>query len=166
MHPLLSRLTELWNGLEARERRLLRIGAVLLALVLLYTGLLVPIQVELRRLRSAVPEARHQLAEMRAQAAAVQPLRGRQARPPAPGTLVPIVEQSASARGLRASITRLEPDGSNGLRLAVEAIPFNGLLAWLADLQNEHALLVESVQLDAATAGAVSGRVNLRVSGP
>lgn len=164
---LLARARDLWGTLARRERRLVAVGAILLGLTLLYLLLWLPIQQELSRLRSAVPESQAQLARMRQQAAAIQPFRGRAASIPAPGTLLPVVEQSATGRGLRKQLTKLEVDGSNAVQITAEAISFNSLIAWLADLRESHALVTDSLSVDAhTTPGTVNARARLRVSNP
>lgn len=163
----LNPLREQWNKLAPSERRLATIGGVLLGMALLYTLLWLPVQKELTRLRVSVPEERAQLQRMRAQAASIKPLRARSGAKPAPGTLLSVIEQSASARGLRGFVTRMEADGGTGVQLTLDAVPFNSLLSWLADLQDSHSLLVESTSLDAHTApGTVNAKLKLRIESP
>lgn len=163
----LNPLRDAWGKLAPGERRLATIGGVLLGMALLYTLLWLPVQKELTRLRVSVPEERAQLQRMRAQAASIKPLRARSGAKPAPGTLLSVIEQSASARGLRGFVTRMEADGGTGVQLTLDAVPFNSLLSWLADLQDSHSLLVESTSLDAHTApGTVNAKLKLRIESP
>jgi general secretion pathway protein M len=166
-NALLIRLRETWGGLSGRERRLATAGAALLALVLLYLLLWLPLQQELGRLRAGNPEAQEQLARMRTQASMIQPLRGRQRAAPAPGTVVSVVESTATARGLRKQISKIEADGGNGVQISADGIPFNSLIAWLADLREGNALVVDNASFDAHTAsGTVNARLRLRVENP
>jgi len=163
----LNPLRDQWNKLEPRERRLATAGGIVLGIALLYMLLWLPVQKELARLRVSVPEERTQLQRMRAQAASIKPLRARSGAKPPAGTLLPVVEQSASARGLRGFITRMEASGGNGVQLTLDAVPFNSLLSWLADLQDSHSLLVESTSMDAHTApGTVNAKLKLTVESP
>ncbi|HJW81707.1 MAG TPA: type II secretion system protein M [Acidiferrobacterales bacterium] len=163
----LNPLREQWNKLAPGERRLAMIGGVVVGATLLYVLLWLPIQKELTRLRVSVPEERAQLQRMRAQAASIKPLRARSGAKPAPGTLLSVIEQSASARGLRSFVTRMEADGGNGVQLTLDAVPFNSLLSWLADLQDSHSLLIESTSMDAHSApGTVNAKLKLRIENP
>lgn len=167
MPPALQRLQDAWSGLAERERLMAKAGGLLVGVTLVYLMFWEPVQNELTRLRTAVPEKQVQLVRMRALAAQVQPLRGRVAQPPASGALLGMVEQSAAARGLRTQITRIEAEGTNGLQLTLEAMPFNSLVAWLAELQENNAIAVDQANLDAhAKPGQVSGKVRLRVETP
>lgn len=167
MPALVQRFNELWGGLAERERRLAQAGIVLVSLTLVYLLVWEPIDKDLTRLRSAVPEKQLQLARMQALSDQIAPLRGRVAQPPASGAMLGAVEQSASARGLRGQITKLDADGQNGVQLTVEAISFNSLAAWLAELQEAHAIAIDQASLDAhAKPGQVSGKLRLRVNTP
>jgi len=163
----LNPVRDQWNKLAPSERRLATIGGVVVGVTLLYVLLWLPVQKELARLRVSVPDERAQLQRMRAQAASIKPLRARSGAKPAAGTLVSVIEQSASARGLRGFVTRMEADGGNGVQLTLDAVPFNSLLSWLSDLQDSHSLLVESTNLDAHTApGTVNAKLKLRIENP
>ena len=164
---LLERLRSAWAGLAPAERRLVAIGAALLGVLLLYLMLWRPVQKDLARLRVSVPEERVQLQRMRTQAASIKPLRARLGSAPAAGMLLSVVDQSATARGLRGSISKLEADGSTGLQLVAEAVPFNTFIAWLAELQDSHALVVDNASIDAHTAsGTVNVKMKLRIETP
>jgi general secretion pathway protein M len=160
-------LRELWNKLAPGERRLAMVGGGALGLILVYALLWLPVQKELARLRVNVPDERAQLQRMRAQAAAIKPLRARNVSAPAPGSLLAVVEQSATARGMRSFVTRMEADGSAGVQLTLDAVPFNSLISWLADLQDSYSLLVDSASMDAhSTLGTVNAKLKLRIETP
>lgn len=163
----LNPLRDQWNKLSSSERRLAMAGGAVLGVLLLYLLVWSPLQKELGRLRVSVPEERAQLQQMRDQAAAIQPLRARIGSAPAPGMLVSVVDQSASARGVRGFISRLELDGSAGVSIVAEAMPFNNFISWLAELQDRHALVVESTSIDShITPGTVNVKMKLRVETP
>lgn len=164
---LQDRLRAAWAGLEPGERRLATIAAVLLGILLLYMLLWRPVQKDLARLRVNVPEERVQLQHMRTQAASIKPLRARSGAAPAQGMLLSVVDQSATTHGIRGFITRLDTEGTNGLQLTAEAMPFNTFVAWLAELQDRHSLLVENASMDAhTTSGTVNVKMKLRVENP
>lgn len=166
-HPLLNRLRDAWSALSARERSLALYGAAALGLVVLWLLVLLPLGKEADRLRAATPEAQAQLARMRTQAAAIQPLRGRTRTAPAPGTAVAVIDQSATSLGIRKQISRLEADGARGVQIAAEAVSFNSLIAWLNDLRDAYGFQVDSAQIDAhSVAGTVNARLHLRVENP
>lgn len=167
MNEFQDRVRAAWNGLEPGERRLATIAAVLLGILLLYMLLWRPVQKDLARLRVSVPEERVQLQRMRAQAASIKPLRARSGTAPAQGMLLSVVDQSATTHGIRGFITRLDTEGTNSLQLVAEAMPFNTFIAWLAELQDRHSLVVENASIDAHSAsGTVNIKMKLRVEAP
>jgi general secretion pathway protein M len=163
----LNPVRDRWSKLAPGERRLAKAGGAVLGMALLYLLLWMPMQKELARLRAGVPEERAQLQQMRAQADSIKPLRARTGAAPAAGMLLSVVDQSASARGVRGFISRLELDGSTGVQLTADAVPFNTFISWLAELQDSHALVVENASMDAhSTPGTVNVKMKLRIEAP
>lgn len=164
--PVLERLFSLWGSLEPRER-LVIVGGVLVALVMLcYTFLWMPVQRDISRLRTSVPEERAQLALMQIQARRVARLRASAVTTHGAGTLLARLERSALERRLRQNITRMEPAGTHAVRLALDEVNFEALLRWLADLQYETGVHTESATITAqANPGIVNARLLLRAPG-
>lgn len=164
---IIDPLRTYWQRLGLRERRQALVVGALLLVLLLYLLLWLPLQRDLAWLRAETPKAQAQLEWMRAQAPLVRQLRQRGlARTDAAG-LLPAVERSASAHGLKANIARLESEGERGLRVALDAVPFNTLVLWLAELQKNHAIAVEEAILEAHTSpGLVNARLRLRAAAP
>lgn len=154
------------RALPPRQRWLL-IGGVVAILFILYLALWLPVQRELSRLRTLVPQEKVQLAQMKVQAMEINRLRA-SGRMPAPGgNLLAILEQSATASGIRARITRMEPEGNNGARLSLDGVHFNALISWLASLQNQGGVRIEKATFEAqpTLAGTVNARLVLRSGG-
>ncbi|OGI42064.1 MAG: hypothetical protein A2150_00190 [Candidatus Muproteobacteria bacterium RBG_16_64_11] len=160
LEPYLAR----WRALPAQQRRLALFGGGLLAVAIFYSLLWSPMQSELARLRESVPKERNKLAVMQAQAQEVAQLRvASKAMASRGGNILATLEQQATTRGLRANITRMEPDGANGAQVTLEAAHFNGLLTLLHELQTQNGIRVDSANFEAhATPGHVNARVTLR----
>jgi len=154
-----------WRELMPRERLLIAGGGVLLLVVIVYAALWLPLRHDLARMRASVPLERGQLDLMRQQAQLVQRLRSSRTRGASSGNLLTLVEQTSVSQGLKQAITRLEQDGSNGVRVSLDEVDFNALLSWLDHLQKQGAR-VENATLDARpTAGVVNARLLLRGAG-
>lgn len=161
----IDHLRAYWQRLSPRERRLAVAAGALLLAVSLYMLLWLPLQRDLAHLRTETPKAHAQLEWMRAQAPLAKQLRQRGAARTNAAGLLPAVERSATAHGLKANIARLEPEGERGLRVALDAVPFNTLVLWLAELQKDHAIAVEEATLEAHTSpGLVNARLRLRAA--
>ncbi len=155
-----------WRSLQPRERLVLGIGSPLVAIMLAYGLLWLPLQRELTRLRVSVPQVRAQLEQMRSQAQEVVRLRAQTRDAPSGGNLLTLLERSAQERGLRQYITRMEPEGQGAVRLGLDAVGFNTLIGWLAELQQQNSVHVDSASISARTeSGMVDARLLLRSAG-
>ena len=82
------------------------------------------------------------------------------------GNLLTTLERSATEHRLRQYITRMEPDPSNGVRVSLDAVAFDELLRWLADLQRDASVRAQNVSITAqAEAGMVNARLLLLAAG-
>jgi len=160
LEPYLAR----WRALPPQQRTLAMFGGALLGLALFYSLLWSPMQNELARLRESTPKERNKLAVMQAQAQEVAELRASgKLMTGRGGNILATLEQIATTRGLRANITRMEPEGANGAQVTLEGAHFNGLLTLLHELQTQNGVRVESASLEAhATTGHVNARLTLR----
>ncbi|MFL6622055.1 MAG: type II secretion system protein GspM [Sulfurifustaceae bacterium] len=155
-----------WNSLAPRERLVLGSGLVIAAVLLLYGLLWAPLRNDINRLRVEVPREQQQLQWMRAQAGRIQQLRAAAPTALPGGGLLSFVEQSAQTHGIRANIKRIEPEGSNAVRLAIDSVGFNSLVEWLANLQKQGGVRVDNAQLEPLpTPGLANARLLLRGPG-
>lgn len=151
-----------WQGLAPRERQLLAVGGAVLLFFILYALLWAPMQRQLTRLRVTVPQDAAKLAQMRMQAQQIQQLKARVPANANRGSLLSVLEQSATTRGLRQQISRMEPDGQTGARVFFEEVGFDTLISWIAELQSQ-GIRVENVTVSRRpAAGIVNARLLLR----
>ena len=160
MKELLQQLYSRWRALQPRERVALASGSLLALLMLGYALLWVPMQRDVARLSVLVPKEHVQLLTMRAQAQEIARLRALAPASTNAGNLLTTLERSALEHQLRQYITRMEPDPSNGVRVSLDAVAFDALLRWLADLQRDASVQAHNVSI---TAQAQPGMVNARL---
>ncbi len=166
IQQMLNRISlDRWRALSPRDRWLL-IGGGVGVLLVLYLSLWLPMQRELSRLRTAVPQEKAQLAQMRVQAMEINQLRASGRVPLAGGNLLVNLEQSATTNGIRGRIVRMEPEGTGGARLSLEGVNFNALIGWLASLQDQGGVRIEKAIFEAQPSpGTVNARLTLRSGG-
>lgn len=153
------------RNLPQRERWMV-IGGAIGVLFVIYLSLWLPIQRELSRLRTSVPQEKIQLAQMQVQAMEINQLRASGRVPQAGGNLLVSLEQSATINGIRSRIIRMEPEGTGGARLSLEGVHFNALIGWLASLQSHGGVRIEKATFEAQPApGTVNARLVLRSGG-
>ena len=67
-----------------------------------------------------------------------------------PETLVVLIDSSARESGLGKSLSSSQPTGDGGLRIRLDHVAFDGLLAWLARLSQQHGVRVETAEIESA----------------
>jgi general secretion pathway protein M len=136
-----------YAGLAERERRFVNIGAVAVA-VLVLSGVMLPLNRNIVQARQRVTLKQADLAfiqQVAPELAAAGP--GGSA---AGESLVVLIDSSARESGLGKSLSSSQPTGDGGLRIRLENAPFDGIVAWLARLSQQHGVRVESAEIESA----------------
>ena len=150
-----------WQQLNSRERALLTGGTALLVVLLLYVLLWEPFRASGQRLRQAVAEQRAELAWMRQSVQELQQLGSNATTQASAGrSLLTVVDQTARAAGLGASLKRLVPQGDDQISVQLDAVAFNALLNWLLKLEREQRLTLINLNVDRTGS---PGLVNVRI---
>jgi general secretion pathway protein M len=161
-------MKEWFAGLEARERIMLLSGAVVLAVFLVYLLVWHPVHSGYERLKSSIAEQRTTAVWMQESAARVTLLR-RAGHASGQGlggrSLLAVTDSTARAGGLADSLKRVEPEGSNGVRVWLEDASFDSFIAWLALLSSNHGINPDSVSMEKSkTPGLVNVRLTLQAA--
>jgi general secretion pathway protein M len=70
-----------------------------------------------------------------------------------------LVDRIGREAGLGSSMRGTQPSGA-GVRVQLEAAPFDTLIAWLATLEERHGFAIESISVDrAARPGLVNANI-------
>jgi general secretion pathway protein M len=152
----------LWYvNLAERERRFVIIGAVATA-VLLLASVILPLNRNIALTRQRVTLKQGDLAFIQSvvpQLAAAGPVGGGATRE----SLVVLVDSSARESGLGKSISSSQPTGDGGLRIRLDRAAFDGVVAWLARLTQQHGVRIESAEIESAgEAGLVNAGLVLK----
>lgn len=152
-------------GLEPRERLLVGGGAVLVALLLLYSLLWAPIAGKYSSLRDNVADQRQTLAWMQQAAGQIRALQsaagGGAARGLGGRSLLAVVDQSARGGGLGSAIKRIEPDGANAAKVWLEGASFDAMIVWLGQLARSYQIEPTIITLEPVGGGRVNARLTL-----
>ena len=125
--------TQFWSARDARERRMLKIGALTVMLGLVYATLIAPPLTGIASLNKSLPELRQQAEQAKALASEAATLSGRSAQP------VPVpsrddIETSLELSGIKAQSIALS---GNTLNIQLVGVSFAGLLGWLRETRND-----------------------------
>ena len=61
-----------------------------------------------------------------------------------------LIDSSARESGLGKSLSSSQPTPDKGLRIRLDHVPFDALVAWLARLSQSHGVSVESAEIESA----------------
>jgi type II secretory pathway component PulM len=148
-------------SLNERERRMVIIGAICTALLLIF-GVILPLDRSVARAHARLLAKQADLAWMRnvtpellSAGPAVNP-------PTSQRSMLVVVDGAAREAGLAKALTSSEPSGAGGLQVRLEKAPFDAVVAWLARLSEREGIRVDSATMDnAGQAGVINAGVVL-----
>lgn len=150
--------------LSERERLLLLLAATLLLLMLIYGLLWRPFDQRLERMNQRVSEQQDLLEWMQVSAAKVKQLRTQTGsrRGTVQPSLLALVDQTVRRSGLSQALKRVEPDGTDKVKVRLEQAGFDAMIAWLESLRRMNGVTVQSITIDRQdAAGVVNARLTL-----
>jgi len=157
-----------FDNLDPRERMMVVAGATLLVLFLIYILVLAPIHSGYDSLRNTVEAQRTTALWMQESAQTLTRLKrssGRAVQGLGGRSLLSVADSTARAGGLGPALKRVEPEGSDSVRVWLDGAPFDVLVKWLGTLSTIHGVNAETVTLERTdTAGRVNARLTLQAS--
>lgn len=166
-HPAIQKLTDearsRYIKLAPRERVIVIVGSIVVALTVIYLGIIEPVSTAHANRISALASSRALATQLEVAAAAVAsagPNRGA-AQAGRGMSLLAAIDQSTRAGTLAKPPASLQPEGDHEVKVRFEEVPFDSLVRWLAELQTQYGVSVQ--QLDVESQGG-AGLVNVRLS--
>jgi len=155
----MNKLRAWFAGLQEREQRVVAVGAIVLALIVLVGGILMPLQSAVSGAVHANATKREDLEWMRVNAAEI---RGAGNALPADTGEAPVVlvDRVGRESGLGSALRGTQPNAT-GVRVQLEAAPFDTMISWLDTLDTRYGFALESITVDR---GAAPGMVNASVT--
>lgn len=152
-------MQEWYSNLTRREQLMVMGAGALLVLTLIYALAINPLYSGSANTAARVAEKESTLIEMQAIAATLK--RATQdSRGPSKGrgeSIVIVIDRTTRERQLAGYLKRNQPDGPTSVRLRFEGAPFDELIDWVGELQNNYGMTTLSASFDQA---AEPGRVN------
>jgi general secretion pathway protein M len=150
-----------YDRLAGRERRLVLIAGGFVAIALLWLLLVLPLHTITAKRAARVEKKTADLVWMRSMAPQVAAARNSGSTTSSNESLVVLIDRTARQAGLGSSLRDQSPNGAHSLRLRLESASFDSLVAWLALLQQQHGVAVETANVDV---GSAPGLVNASVT--
>lgn len=150
-----------FESLAAREQMFVAIGAVIVAVSLLWGLIWVPLDRGHERRSQEVAAWQRSVSELGPLGARIKlaPTSGGTNRTTRIEAPVVIIDQTLRSRGLDRALKRSQPTTSNGIRVEFENVAFDELVVWLGDLSSQYSMNVQAGSFS-APARALPGRVN------
>ena len=137
MNRIIPQLQQAWDGRTRREQRMLALMALLVAAVILWLGVIRPVNDWRAGAADGRARAGAELVEVRTALTRLGPARTGATRPADARGLEPVLVQTAEAAGLELT-TGMDSSGRLGFRLA--RAPAGAVFGWLAALETTHGL--------------------------
>jgi general secretion pathway protein M len=155
----MNKLRAWYAGLQVREQRMVAFGSITVAALVLLLGILMPLQSAVSSAVKRNETKREDLAWMRVNAPEIRAAGGQLAADTGEAPVV-LVDRVGREAGLGSALRGTQPNGT-GVRVQLEAAPFDTLVAWLATLDERHGLAIESITVDRT---AQPGMVNASIT--
>jgi general secretion pathway protein M len=137
------------ESLNERERRIVVIGGICMALLLVF-GVILPLDRSVTRAHARVLAKQADLAWMRGVTPELIAAGPAVAPPTSQRSMLVVVDGAAREAGLGKALTSSEPSGAGGLQVRLEKAPFDAVVAWLARLSEQDGIRVDSATMDNA----------------
>lgn len=162
MADLLKRLRSWLASLEPRERRMLVIAMLVLAVFIPYQFIWSPLQSGLTDLESRVARQQAALQAMQALAAEARRLKqqGVAAGSLAAGQSLLTVTDASARQQLGSAVENVREEGE-GVRVQLKNAAFDDVMRWLDAMQQRYGAVASEISIDRQASGRISGRVVL-----
>jgi len=155
----LAPLKEKYQAMPERDRRALLMLGIFLLPALLYFALIFPVQRAHARFSQELEAKQSELQWMQESVAKMQSLRGSAVGTQRQGRgLSQLISDSAPRYQLQ--ISRIQPRGDDEIQVWLEDAPFDQLVQWLHQSEQDFGLVVASINM---TAGKNPGWVKMQV---
>jgi len=158
------------ENLAPRERLMVMAAASLVGLLLAYALVWSPLRSGYLEMQDTVDGQRDTAAWMQDSARLLAQLK-RNGVGAAQGlggqSLLSLADSTARSGGLAGALKRVEPDGSDSVKVWLEGAPFDQLIQWLGSLAERYGVSVDTVSMErvADVAGRVNARLTLQAPG-
>jgi general secretion pathway protein M len=154
----MNKLRAWYAGLQPREQRVVAIGGIAVAFLILLLGILMPLQSGVSSAVKRNEAKRADLAWMQVNAPEIRAAGGQLPADTGEAPVV-LVDRVGREAGLASALRGTQPNGT-GVRVQLESAPFDTLVTWLATLDERYGLAIETITVDrAARPGVVNATI-------
>jgi len=145
-------MIEWFKQLTLREQQTLLVGALVLVFIIVYFLVWEPLVKERAYLEQTVLVQKENLRWMQAAAVEIeqlrQPLNSATSAIKNKPSLLSLIDRSSRQGVLKKVEKRIEPKGEQEVRVTFKAISFTDFVQWLAQLANNHQIVVKIISIE------------------
>jgi len=151
-----------YEQLAARERLMVIVAGVVIALALVYLLVWEPFAHARTRAEAALADSRDLAQQIELVGARAHSGQGGGALASRDASLLSAVDLATKSGTLGKAPSRLQPDGDNQVRVWLDGVSFDALVRWMYELQTRYGVRVDQVDIEGqSTAGTVNARLSL-----
>jgi len=150
-----------FDSLESRERLFVSLGALIVAVALIYGFVWAPLDRNHTSMAESVDDWQRSLAELaplKGMAQGGGQTNGANSKASQQAPII-VVDETLRSRGLEQFRRRSQPTSSNGIRVEFENVAFDELVLWLGDLSDQYSMHVQAGSLSKGSQSG-PGRIN------
>lgn len=151
---MMERMKALWDDRSPREQWMLGVMVAMLAVVILWVGVLWPLQAGQRSARDALAQATDRNADIRTKVKLLKSLARTAASGAAVAPVDQLIGQAAGEAGL--TLERAQAQGANRVEIAMASVRPVALFSWLAALEAQGVRVDTISARPSATQGSLS----------
>jgi general secretion pathway protein M len=161
----MNKILAWYAGLQQREQRMVAVGGIVVGFLIVVMGILVPLHSAVSNAVTRNATKREDLEWMQVNAPEIRAA-GSQLPANTGEAPVVLVDRVGREAGLAGAMRGTQPSGS-GVRVQLEAAPFDTMISWLATLDERYGLAIESITVDRAVRpGVVNANITFAQSRP
>ncbi len=163
MNATITQLQEWFRSLAPRERLLVSVGGVVVAITILYLGIWEPLSKAHGKRETDLASAQALAQKLEVLAAATQKAQanGGNAIVDTGASLLATVDQVGKSGMLGKPLTRIQPEGDHEVKVWIDGVSFEALVRWINELESHYGISIQTADLDRDT---LPGQVNARLS--
>ncbi len=163
MNATLTQFQEWFRSLAPRERLLVSIGSVVVAITILYLGIWEPLSKAHSKREIDLAAAQALAQRLEVIAATVQKAQVNAGDPVVStgASLLSTVDQVSKTGTLGKPLTRIQPEGDHEVKVWIDEVSFEALVRWISELEGRYGISIQTADLDR---GTLPGQVNVRLS--
>ena len=157
----MNKIRDWYSKLQPREQRMVLAGGIVVVLLILVGGVILPLQAAAARAERRADSRRQDLQWMHQYAPEVRE-GAAQLHPDTGEAPVVLVDRIGRESGLGTAFRGTQPSGVTGVRVQLEAAPFDPMIQWLDTLEQRYGLSIETITVDrTGKTGIVNASVTL-----